>query len=47
MPGMDLRRSLFIIVLIIITLVVAIILSAGGPFPGPETTNGTLTGMYR
>jgi hypothetical protein len=44
MPGMDLRRSLFIIVLIIITLVIAIILGAGGPFPGLEATNGTLTG---
>jgi len=41
---MDLRRSLFIIVLIIITLVIAIILSAGGPFPGLETTNGSLIG---
>jgi hypothetical protein len=44
MPGMDFRRSLFIIVLIIITLVVAIMLNTGGPFPGQENPNGTLTG---
>ena len=44
MPGMDLRRSLFIIILIIITLVVAIVLNTGGPFPGQESSNGMLTG---
>lgn len=42
MPGMDLRRSLFIIILIVITLVVAIALNSGGP--SPIQANGTLTG---
>ncbi len=44
MSGMDLRRSLFIIILIVITLVVAIALHSGGPYPGQGTPNGTLTG---
>ncbi len=44
MPGMDLRRSLFIIILIIITLAVAIALNTGRTSPGQVTSNGTLTG---
>jgi hypothetical protein len=44
MPGMDLNRSLFIIVLITITIAVAILLNAGAPLPGTGNANGTLTG---
>ena len=44
MPGMDLRRSLFTIFLIVITLGIAILLNTGGPLPGQKNSNGTLTG---
>jgi hypothetical protein len=45
MPGMDLNRSLFIIVLIVITIVVAILLNAGTPLPETGHGTGTLAGM--
>jgi hypothetical protein len=44
MPGMDLSRSLFIIVLIAIMIVVAIFLNAGTSLPGSENATGTLAG---
>jgi len=44
MPGMDLNRSLFVIILISITIAVAILLNAGFPLPGPGNANGTITG---
>jgi hypothetical protein len=44
MPGMDLSRSFFVIILIAITIVVAILLNAGSPLPGAGNAHGTLTG---
>ncbi len=44
MPGMDLNRSLFIIILIAITIAVAIFLNAGAPLPGSGNAHGTLAG---
>jgi hypothetical protein len=44
MPVMDLRRTLFIIILIFIILAIAVLLINGGPLPGQENPNGTLTG---
>jgi hypothetical protein len=44
MPGMDISRSLFIIVLIAITLAVAILLNTGNPPPGTGNATGTLAG---
>ena len=44
MPGMELSRPLFIIVLIAITIVVAIFLNAGTSLPGTGNATGTLAG---
>ena len=44
MPGMDIGRSLFIIILIIITIAIAILLNTGGIVPDQENSNGTLIG---
>jgi hypothetical protein len=44
MRGMDLSRSLFIIVLIAITIMIAIFLNAGTYLPGGGSINGTLAG---
>jgi hypothetical protein len=44
MPGMDLSRSFFVIILIAITIVVAILLNAGSPLPGAGNAHGTLAG---
>ena len=44
MPGMNLSRSLFIIVLIVITIAVAILLNTGTPLPETGDVTGTLTG---
>ena len=44
MPGMDLSRSILIIVLIVITIAVAILLNTGPPLLDTGNVNGTLTG---
>jgi hypothetical protein len=44
MPGMDLSRSLFIIILIAITLAVAILLNTGTSLSSTGNATGTLTG---
>jgi hypothetical protein len=44
MPGMEINRSLFILVLVGLTIVVAITLNSGNPQGGPVAGTGTLTG---
>jgi hypothetical protein len=44
MPGLDLHRSLLIIVLIVITIAIAILLNTGTPLPDTGNVTGTLTG---
>jgi len=44
MPGMEINRSLFILVLVSLTIVVAIALNDGGIPAGPGSGTGTLTG---
>jgi hypothetical protein len=44
MPGMEINRSLFILVLVGLTIAVAIALNDGGKPAGPGAGTGTLTG---